>query len=138
MYVLDTNVLSEVMRETPSPAVAEWLAACPIEAMLTTAISQTEILYGVRRLPIGQRRARLMTAAGDLFTRTFAGRILPFDGTAASLLADIRITRDRAGRPISIEDGMIAAITRANGATLLTRNEPDFTGCGIPVINPWQ
>lgn len=137
MYIFDTNLLSEIMRETPDPTVAIWLQACPIETMFTTTICQTEILYGVRRLPPGQRRDRLIAAARAMFETTFAGRILAFDATAAAACADIRIARDRAGRPITTEDGMIAAIGRIAGAAIVTRDEGGFTGCGVPVINPW-
>lgn len=94
MIVFDTNILSEVMKDKPEPAVVDWLGNIAVEHMLTTAISQAEILYGVRRLPEGARRTRLVMAAHDLFTRTFAGRILPFDDKAASMLADIRISRE--------------------------------------------
>ncbi len=137
-YVLDTNVLSEVMRETPDAAVVAWLSLCPVDTMLTTAISQAEILYGVRRLPEGSRRKRLLAAAVELFDTTFAGRILAFDEQAASHYADIQIARERAGRPLSGEDGMIAAIARAHGAGVLTRDERGFVDCGVKVVNPWQ
>lgn len=136
MYVFDTNVLSEIMRETPDEAVASWLRACPVEAMFTTTISQTEILYGVRRLPAGQRRTRLIDAARAMFEATFAGRVLVFDSAAATACADIRIARRGAGRPIAAEDVMIAAIARAHGATVVTRDR-DLSGCGVAVIDPW-
>ena len=103
-------------------AVADWLRACPVDAMFTTAISETEILYGARCLPDGQRRSRLVAAARELFETTFAGRVLPFDATAASLCADLRIARERAGDPIKSEDSMIAAIAQAHGATVVTRD----------------
>lgn len=137
MYVFDTNVLSEIMREAPDPRVADWLRACPVDAMFTTAISETEILYGARCLPDGQRRSRLVAAARELFETTFAGRVLPFDATAASLCADLRIARERAGDPIKSEDSMIAAIAQAHGATIVSRDR-DLKGCGVPVINPWE
>ena len=137
MYVFDTNVLSEIMREVPDPGVADWLRACPVAAMFTTAVSETEILYGVRCLPDGQRRGRLVAAARELFGTTFAGRVLAFDATAAGLCADIRIARERDGKPIKSEDSMIAAIAQAHGATIVTRDR-DLTGCGVPVVNPWE
>jgi predicted nucleic acid-binding protein len=137
MYVFDTNVLSEAMRDSPDPAVAAWLRACPIEAMFTTAISEMEILHGVRRLPDGPKRMRLMTAARALLEITFAGRILPFDSAAAAACADIRVGRLAVGSPITSEDGMIAAIARAHGATLVTRDR-GLAGCGVPVVDPWR
>lgn len=137
-YILDTNVLSEVMREAPNAAVVAWLSLCPADAMLTTAVSQAEILYGVHRLPEDARRARLPAAAIELFDTTFAGRILAFDERAASHHADIQIARERAGRPVSSEDGMIAAIARAHDMSVLTRDERGFADCGVKVVNPWQ
>lgn len=137
MVVLDTNVLSEAMKENPDPAVVDWLGGVPVENMLTTAISQAEILYGIRRLPDGARRSRLVTAAHDLFTRTFAGRILPFDHKAAAMLADLRIGRERMGHPIAREDAMIAAIALCNGVSVATRDRRGFAGCGITVVDPW-
>jgi predicted nucleic acid-binding protein len=116
MYILDTNVLSEVMKATPDPAVVDWLTACPAEAMFTTAICQTEIFYGIRRMPDGQKRYRLTAAAQALFTQEFTGRVLPFDTAAASVYADLRIARERAGRPLTLEDGMIAAIALGSSA----------------------
>ncbi|HRY24483.1 MAG TPA: type II toxin-antitoxin system VapC family toxin [Geminicoccaceae bacterium] len=137
-YVFDTNVLSEVMKERPDAAVVDWLRHCPAEAMLTTSISQAEILFGVRRLPEGARRARLLAAAVALFTTTLAGRILAFDEQAASIYADIRIAGERAGRPVAEQDGMIAAITRAHNVRVLTRDERGFADCGVAVVNPWK
>ncbi len=138
MFVFDTNVLSEVMKATPDPAVVNWLTSCPAEMMFTTTICQTEILYGLRRLPDSQRRQRLTVAAEALFTQELVGRILPFDAATAVIYADLRIARERAGRPLAVEDGMIAAIARVVGASVVTRNTEDFAGCGILVINPWQ
>ena len=138
MYVLDTNVISEVMKEEPDVAVAAWLRACPVEAAFTTTICQSEILYGVRRLPDSRRRYRLNAAAEAMFAESFGDRILPFDVAAASAYADIRVARERAGSPVAQEDGMIAAIAKVAGATVLTRDEAGFAGCGVPVVNPWR
>lgn len=93
MYVLDTNVLSSIVKETPDATVAEWLKACPIEWVFTTVICQSELLYGVRRLPESRRRHRLQGALGSLFSQVLAGRLLVFDEAAASAYADIRIAR---------------------------------------------
>jgi len=138
MFILDTNVLSEIMKEVPHPAVVDWLSACPGDAVFTTAICHTEILYGVRRLPDGKKRHRLTAAARDMFTREFAGRVFPFDEAAASVYADLRLARARAGRPLAVEDGMIAAIARVVGASVVTRDIDGFAGCGVSVINPWE
>lgn len=138
MYVLDTNVLAEIMKEVPDASVAAWLQGERPHAMFTTAICEAEILYGVRRLPESRRSYRLSAAAEAMFRQSFGGRILPFDSAAASVYADIRIARERAGVPLTREDGMIAAIARNAGAAIVTRDEKGFAGCGVPVINPWR
>ncbi len=138
MYVFDTNVMSEVMKEKPHPAVVAWLRGCPAEAMFTTAISRSEILYGIRRLPEGARRQRLERASRALFAQEFDRRVLPFDVDAADAYANLRLTRTRAGRPLATEDGMIAAIALVQGAAVVTRDTDGFEGCSITLINPWQ
>ena len=137
MYLLDTNVLSEIVKEAPDRSVAEWLKACPSDQVFTTVICQSELLYGVRRLPESRRRYRLEAALGSLFSEVLAGRVLTFGEAAAAAYADIRIARERAGQPVAQEDGMIAAIAKTVGATVVTRDETGFAGCGVPVINPW-
>ena len=137
MYVLDTNVLSEIVKDAPAPSVAEWLKACPAEVVFTTVICLSELLYGVRRLPESRRRYRLEAALGSLFGEVLAGRVLTFGEAAAAAYADIRIARERIGLPVAQEVGMIAAIARTAGATVVTRDETGFAGCGVPVINPW-
>jgi predicted nucleic acid-binding protein len=139
IYIFDTNLLSEVMRDQPDPSVAAWLRACPADAMFTTAVSRGEILYGVRRLPEGARRRRLERAAQAMFAQEFAGRVLPFDAEAADVHADLRVLRARSGRPLAAEDGMIAAIAKVQGAAaVVTRDLGGFDGCGIVLINPWE
>lgn len=137
MYVFDTNVISEIMKEAPDAAVAAWLRSCPVEAVFTTTICQSEILYGVRRLPESRRRYRLNAAADAMFA-DLGDRVLPFDRAAASAYADIRVARERAGSPVAQEDGMIAAIAKVAGASVVTRDEAGFAGCGVPVVNPWR
>lgn len=138
MFVFDTDVLSEVMKNTPDTRVVAWLQTCPVDAMFTTAISLSEILYGVRRVADGSKRQRLERAAEHMFAEEFADRVLAFDSGAADAHADIRLARRQAGAPISAEDGMIAAIAKARGATVVTQDGRGFNGCGIPVVNPWQ
>ena len=137
MIVLDTNVLSELLRPAPEPRVLTWLANQPRASLFTTAVTQGEILYGIRLLPDGQCRRKLAEAALAIFNEDFAGRVLSFDGDAAGAYAEIGTSRRAAGRPISQFDAMIAAMTRSRGATLATRNAKDFEGCGIDVVNPW-
>ena len=137
MIVLDTNVLSEVLRPTPEHRVMAWLDRQPRASMFTSAVTQGEILYGIRLMSDGQRRKKLWAAAVAIFTDDFSGRVLSFDEDAAINYAEIAAARRAAGHPISQFDGLIASIARSRGATLATRNAKDFEGCGIEVVNPW-
>jgi predicted nucleic acid-binding protein len=137
VIVLDTNVLLEALKTLPSHTVLGWLAAQQPLSVFTTTITEAEVLYGVETLPPGKRRLRLLSAVEKMFDEEFAGRILPFDEDAARALARIVAARDRAGRPISQLDAMIAAIARSHRAAVATRNTADFQDCGIEVINPW-
>ena len=138
MIVLDTNVLSELMRAEPAEPVVRWMAAQPGEVLYTTTIAQAEILYGVMLLPAGKRRGAFEAAVDAMFSEDFAGRILPFGGAAALSYAHIASSRQRAGNPISSFDAQIAAITHSAGASLATRNVKDFAHCGIEVVDPWK
>lgn len=137
MIILDTNVLSETVKPTPSPAVMAWLSTQPVEELFTTAINQAEILFGAELLPKGRRRETLRSTIEAMFAVEFGGRILPFDDGAARVYAKIAAVRRSRGRPISQMDAQIAAIARSRNASIATRNAEDFRGCGIEVINPW-
>lgn len=137
MIVLDTNILSELLRPEPEPRVMTWLDEQPRASIFTSAVTQGEILHGIRLLPDGQRRRKLWDAAVAIFTEDFSGHVLSFDGDAAGHYAEIGASRRAAGRPISQFDAVIAAITRSRGAALATRNSKDFEECGIQVVNPW-
>ena len=138
MIVLGTNVLSEMMKASPSAGVARWLAAQPATSLYTTAVTQAEILHGVMLLPAGRRRGAIEKAAEAMFDEDFAGRVLPFGSDAARLYARIAADRRRAGRPISHFDAQIAAIARSAGAAVATRDVADYHGCGVEVIDPWE
>ena len=138
MIVLDTNVLSELMRANPAPGVVRWIGAQPAASLFTTSITQAEILHGVMSLPAGRRRSTLEGAAEAMFREEFAGRVLPFGADAAPHYARIAAERQRAGRPISHFDAQIAAIARSAGASVATRNVADFELCGVKVIDPWE
>jgi predicted nucleic acid-binding protein len=138
MIVLDTNVLSEAMSPTSDPSVSEWLSRQPNDELYTTAISMAEIFQGIELLPAGKRRTGLLAAAQSIFTSLFAGRVLPFEEGAAQAFAPIAVDRRKRGRPISLFDAQIAAIAKARGAALVTRDIRDFEGCGVRLINPWQ
>jgi predicted nucleic acid-binding protein len=136
VIILDTNVVSELMRHEPSPAVLRWMAAQPLAALHVTALTPAEILLGIELLPEGRRRQQLAEQAEGLFAEDFAGRVLAFDGAAAPVYAAIVAGRSRAGQPIGAIDAMIAAIARVHGASVATR-DGDLVGCGVPVIDPW-
>jgi len=138
MIILDTNVLSELMRPAPTPRVVEWVANQATASLFTTSITQAEILHGLMLLPAGRRRRALEAAATSMFAEDLGGRILAFDTEAASPYARIASDRRRSGRPISHFDAQIAAIARVANATIATRNAPDFDGCGVAVVNPWE
>ncbi|WP_373067557.1 type II toxin-antitoxin system VapC family toxin [Thioalkalivibrio sp.] len=137
MIVLDTNVLSEILRPVPESRVVDWIAAQPRSALFTTTVVEGEILYGIRLLPDGARRDALMQAVSAIFAEDFAGRVLPFDRDSALAYAEIAASRRLAGRPISQFDAMIAAVARSRGASLASRNTKDFTDTGIDLVNPW-
>jgi predicted nucleic acid-binding protein len=136
MILLDTNVVSELMRPEPEPAVLQWMAD-QTDALFITALSCAEILFGIELLPKGRRRQRLGEQAAAMFSEDFAGRILGFDLATAPAYAAIAGTRRKAGQPLSPIDGMIAAIAQVHGASIATR-DGDFSGCGVPLVNPWQ
>lgn len=137
MIILDTNVISELTRFSPEPAVMTWLDSLPAAEVSTTAITVAELLYGVARLPDGRRRAALAEKIDALVNEDFRDRVKPFDGLAAGQYAAVIVGREQKGRPISTADAQIAAICRVHRATLATRNTGDFTDTGIGLINPW-
>ena len=137
MIVLDTNVLSETLRPAPSAAVLEWLSGQDPESVFLTTITQAELLYGIELLPAGKRKMHLHRAVEELLAEDFAGRILPFDESAARLFGPIAAHRAKLGRPISQPDAMIAAIARSRRSAVATRNTADFAHCGIRLIDPW-
>jgi predicted nucleic acid-binding protein len=137
--LLDTNVLSELMRAQPAPEVLAWFVRQKDRTFCITAITHAEILLGIALLPTGRRRDTLANAAEKILAGNFAGQTLVFDEYSAREYADIVATRTRSGRIISTEDAQIAAIARAQALPLATRNVKDFEGIvGLTVINPWE
>ena len=137
MIVLDTNVVSELMRSAPADLVVEWVDRQSAVEVHLTAITVAELLYGVGRLPEGQRKAKLSRSIDAMLSDDFDHRVIPFDATAAAHYADIVVRRERIGRPISTADAQIAATCRSHGAILATRNTDDFADTGIEIIDPW-
>jgi predicted nucleic acid-binding protein len=138
MLVLDTNVISEIMKAVPSARVMEWWSQKQSDELFTTTVTVGEILYGIEILPRGKRRDSLRAEAEVVFTRDFAGRVLPFDEEAARAFSEIAADRRAKGRPMAAFDAQIAAIARSRGAMLATRNTADFEGYGVRLVNPWQ
>ncbi len=138
MIVLDTNVLSELMKPAPAAIVRSWMAAQSATSLYTTSVTQAEILHGLMLLPAGKRRSDLEAAVEAMFKEDFGDRILVFGSDAARAYARIAVDRRRTGRSISQFDAQIAGIARAAGAAIATRNIGDFDHCGIKVIDPWD
>jgi predicted nucleic acid-binding protein len=137
VILLDTNVVSELMRPAPEPAVMRWMTAQDLRTLRVSSLSCAEILAGIARLPEGKRRQALAAEAEALFADDFAGHVLDFDLAAARAYAEITAGRQRAGRPIGAMDAMIAAIAAATGASLATR-DGDLRDCGVAIVNPWS
>jgi len=137
MIIVDTNVVSELMKPTPSEAVIEWVGARAGTELFTTSITLAEILYGIARLPDGRRKQFLSTTSSELFA-AFEDQVLPFDSTAAKHYSEVVQGRDQLGLPIDGFDAQIASICRAHGAALATRNLKDFRHTDVNLIDPWQ
>ncbi|PXX76595.1 hypothetical protein SAMN05660489_00155 [Pseudomonas sp. LAMO17WK12:I10] len=137
MIVLDTNVLSELMRPQPDASVLLWIEAQPVEDLYISAMTMAEILHGIARLPHGKRKQMLHASALAMFEEDFIDRIAPFGTQAALYYAHLISHRESLGRPISLVDAQIAAICRVHDAAIATRNAKDFSDTGLIVINPW-
>ena len=137
MMILDTNVVSELMRAKPAEIVVEWVASQDSLSLYLSAISEAELRYGIEILPKGQRREGLQVAMEAMFREDFAGRVLPFDSASARAYAVIAASRRASGRPINHADCQIAAIASKHDASIATRDISDFEGCGVALINPW-
>jgi len=138
MILIDTNVISELMRPNPAPKVLSWFGGQDATALHLSAVGEAELRRGAAILPDGKRRDRLIAEIDAMILEDFAGRVVSFDSAAAVAFAAIFVDRRNAGRPISFPDCQIAATARANGAAVATRNTQDFDGCGIRVIDPWS
>jgi toxin FitB len=137
VIVIDTNVLSELMRPAPEAQVLRWVETRRASELFVTSITQAEILVGIELLAKGRRRSVLEAAVEATFEQNFAGRLLPFDTDAARAFPMIAAARRLKGRPITQFDAQIAAVARSRGAAVATRNTAGFEHCGIVVLNPW-
>jgi toxin FitB len=137
--LLDTNVLSELMRPNPDEHVLDWFDINRRSIFYISAVTKAEIRLGILLLPAGKRQAKLEDLAAKMFFEDFSGRILPFDESSANIYAEIVASRTHAGMPISTEDAQIAAIALSNHLSLATRNLKDFSGIsGLITLNPWE
>ena len=138
MVVVDTPVVSELMRLEPDPKVLNWLDRRPTRELFVTAVTEAEVRTGIAFLPDGARRRGLAEAAERAFGDLFAGRILPFDSAAARIYAEIASARRSSGRPLSQPDGQIGSSARCRNMAVATRNVRDFEGIGIELVDPWN
>ena len=137
MIVLDTNVLSALMRHPPGGRVVEWLDKQPRMSIWTTSITILEIRYGLQILPIGKRRSALLQAFERVLVEKIESRVAPFDTFAAQQAGDLTAVRHNKGLPGELRDTMIAGIVLASHAKLATRNTSHFEDLSVPVVNPW-
>lgn len=137
MIIVDTNVISELMRIAPAKQVEQWLSEQDGASIYITAITEAELRFGVAILPTGKRQTYLANLVESILEEDFHDRILPFDRKAAFAFASIAAERRSVGRPVSQSDGQIAAIARSFSASVATRNVADYEGCGVEILNPW-
>ena len=135
--LLDTNVVSELMRESPEPSVARWVSGHPVEDLFLSAVSEAELRYGAAILPMGRRRETILFKIEAMLRDAFEDRVLPFDSDAASAYGHIAAARRSAGRPVASADCQIAAIAAARRMKLATRSVRDFEDMGIEIVDPW-
>lgn len=138
MIILDTNVLSALMRTVPEAAVVQWLDEQPGESIWITSITLFETRFGLALLPRGRRRQSLELAFDRLLEEDLENRVLDFDGAAATEAAALASTRQRSGRPVDMRDTQIAGIALARRAALATRNVRHFADLKVALINPWE
>lgn len=138
MIILDTNLLSALMRQTPDAAVVDWLDRQPADSVWLSSVTVFEVRFGLALLPKGRRRSALERAFESVLTDDLANRVLDFDAVAAATAAQLAADRQRSGRAVDLRDTLIAGIALARRATIATRNTKHFDGLDVPVINPWD
>lgn len=138
MIILDTNVLSAIMRTTPEPAVVAWLDRQPADSVWLTSITVFETRFGLALLQKGRRRSGLERAFERVLSEDLANRVLDFDAAAATAAAKIAADRQQEGRPVDLRDTLIAGIAMDRRATIATANTRHFRGLDVPVVDPWR
>ena len=137
IVLVDTNVVSELIRKAPDPAVEAWAADHTLEDLFFSAIGEAELRYGAAILPTGRRRETLVSDIERMLRDAFEDRVLPFDSAAARAYADIAAMRRFSGRPVPPADCQIAAIARSRDMAVATRNVRDFDDMNIEIVDPW-
>jgi predicted nucleic acid-binding protein len=137
MIILDTNIVSEPLKPQPTPAVLKWLDRQAPATLYLTTINLAELWSGIEILPAGKRRTQLQHAMNRQVLSLFERRVLTFDQKAAEVFGRINASAQAAGNPIDFADAAIAAIATTHGFILATRNERDFKGTGVELLNPW-
>jgi len=138
MILLDTNVISELMRPRPERTVTTWQHAFPKKSFWTTSVVIAELLSGIELMSAGRKQSALRESLECMIWEDFRGQVLKFDVVSARCYGKILSSRRRIGRPIREMDALIAATALAHGATLATRNTADFEDCGVALVNPWE
>lgn len=138
MIILDTNVLSALMRAEPEVVVVEWLDRQPADSVWITSLTVFEARFGLARLPEGKRRSSLEHAFDRMLEEDLSNRVLNLDEAAAAAAAQIAAGRQRAGRMVDLRDTLIAGIAQARRGTIATRNTRHFEGLDVPVVDPWR
>lgn len=137
-FLLDTNVVSELMRARPEQRVLDWVAAHMPAELYLSAITLGELIRGIAKLPAGRRRSTLRRWLDADLRREFEGRIMAFDQSTATIWGDLMGEADRRGRPRAAIDAQIAATARQHDLTLATRNTAEFDGLDLRLVNPWR
>lgn len=138
MIVLDTNVVSELMRADPAPVVLHWVDKQDPGQLWLTSVTVRELIYGIERLPIGKRQRQLDVQLLAMLDEDFGGRVAAYDGEAAAIAGKLLARCEREGRTLPLADAQIATICLAHHATLVTRNTKDFEATGLALVNPWE
>lgn len=138
MILLDTNIISEMMKPIPDSNVLRWMDRQEVTQLFICTITIAEISYGLNVLPEGNRRSLLEKAFNKAILEAFTTRILTFDDSAAHYYGKIMGHRKILGQPLGVPDGQIAAIARSHGAVMATRNIKDFKNCELQLINPFE
>ncbi len=137
MILLDTNVVSEVMKPYPNPLVAAFIESQPLGQLFVPSLVMAELRHGIARLPDGRRRDEIESDFEAFCKAGFSSRVLSFDDSCARGYARARSMREQVGRPVAVLDALIGGMALAHGATLATRNTADFDGYGLALVDPW-